>query len=1012
MDLSGCSLILLQVVSLCGATEYYVRPTEPTNTSCPGQPCLTINQYTNDSDLYFKSNTVFKFLLGTHKLAQSVHIQSIENITLEAHIYQPNVQKSYPLLVMWFPDPSSDCIQVSKNDLHKEKTEQCATLRFDNVHNVTIRGISVNVMQQGALGIALSQSSVVYIEAGITCFQSNNTYGLKIKHSKLVNIQSTTSEKCTYGIAVQETSSMQISNTTVSRNTVYGLHLNRVTYINIHSLVAVYNLIGVFCSSAVNISIADSIARSNANGGMTINYSINASVSDTLASTNGETGIAVMKSKSVFLRNTTAKHNRVYGVYIASTFDIKVSNISVDNNSDGLVLNGTTATYIEETSACDNFISGINLENTTDTHVAYTRAVHNSNGVHITSAERTFLTFTIIEESTLDGLTLLYSNNTFITNTIVTYSSDGGIIIQYSNNTLMNHTSVMHSDGDGILIGTTANTTVIHTNVNFSINGVMLKKSSNTHIKYITISYYERTAVDVKQARNTLLTNLITGDYSVNIAVALENTINTILTNASILFSGHYGIYMFMTRNTEILHSNVNNCSDLGLYMISSVDTHIENASFLYSNSAMFIVNKTQNTTIVKTTITSGNGTYGLIMQNTFNSYISDITFVDLRNPINNKSRSQERRVNDAIYLYHCENTTIKLNFTKTSSGITLLNSSNAIFIESSFKENSYSSITSDADPVTFPAIILVYSSTVELHQCTFESNSISSIKAIMSAVSLSGNISFLNNTAVSGTALILINSIISIGKEALILFRNNVATNTGGVFYIANNLQYNPYTHYIVPSTTCFLKVDDESMFEKRLIFTNNTANKGGDIIYGGQIALGWNKGRNCLLNFMNVSSISPTGLSPISSAPSRVCICTSNGMPDCLTVFDSVKQAVYPGQTINISAVVVGQEFGTVVGSVFAQFLQVSNAPQLDSWQYTQDVTKDECRQLHFSIYSKPQESDIVLILTSSQRYISHIMPSQKEVNETIQLWKSSHLYSNEGDKIVRMSMSIQCM
>ena len=152
-----------------------------------------------------------------------------------------------------------------------------------------------------------------------------------------------------------------------------------------------------------------------------------------------------------------------------------------------------------------------------------------------------------------------------------------------------------------------------------------------------------------------------------------------------------------------------------------------------------------------------------------------------------------------------------------------------------------------------------------------------------------------------------------------------------------------------------------------------------------------------------MNVSSISPSGLSLISSAPSRVCICTSNGMPDCLTVFDSVKQAVYPGQTINISAVVVGQEFGTVVGSVFAQFLQVSNAAQLDSWQYTQDVTKDRCRQLHFSIYSKPQESDIVFILTSSQRYISHVIRSQKEVNETIQLWKSSHLYINEGDKIV---------
>ena len=108
---------------------------------------------------------------------------------------------------------------------------------------------------------------------------------------------------------------------------------------------------------------------------------------------------------------------------------------------------------------------------------------------------------------------------------------------------------------------------------------------------------------------------------------------------------------------------------------------------------------------------------------------------------------------------------------------------------------------------------------------------------------------------------------------------------------------------------------------------------------------------------------------------------------MPDCLTVFDSVKQAVYPGQTINISAVVVGQEFGTVVGSVFAQFLQLEffDTTLLESWQYTQDVSKNECRQLSYSIFSEPHKSDIVLIFTSNVRYITHI-PSHEVVNETI--------------------------
>ena len=65
-------ILLIPVLSLCGATEYYVRPTEPTNTSCPAQPCLTLNQYINDSDHYFQFNTVFKFLHGIHHMDKPI----------------------------------------------------------------------------------------------------------------------------------------------------------------------------------------------------------------------------------------------------------------------------------------------------------------------------------------------------------------------------------------------------------------------------------------------------------------------------------------------------------------------------------------------------------------------------------------------------------------------------------------------------------------------------------------------------------------------------------------------------------------------------------------------------------------------------------------------------------------------------------------------------------------------------------------------------------------------------
>ena len=79
-------LVTVTVFSHCGATEYYVRPTEPTNISCPaGQSCLTLNHYTSDSDHYFKSNTVFKFLPGTHRINKPLQIRNVHNVSLTAY---------------------------------------------------------------------------------------------------------------------------------------------------------------------------------------------------------------------------------------------------------------------------------------------------------------------------------------------------------------------------------------------------------------------------------------------------------------------------------------------------------------------------------------------------------------------------------------------------------------------------------------------------------------------------------------------------------------------------------------------------------------------------------------------------------------------------------------------------------------------------------------------------------------------------------------------------------------
>ena len=96
-----CHLLLLlaAVISQCGATEYYVKPTEPTTTSCPGHPCLTLNQYTNNSSYYIRFNTVFMFLPGKHIMERPLEIRDVENVTLNA---SKVTDHTYPILVAQF----------------------------------------------------------------------------------------------------------------------------------------------------------------------------------------------------------------------------------------------------------------------------------------------------------------------------------------------------------------------------------------------------------------------------------------------------------------------------------------------------------------------------------------------------------------------------------------------------------------------------------------------------------------------------------------------------------------------------------------------------------------------------------------------------------------------------------------------------------------------------------------------------------------------------------------------
>ena len=337
-----------------------------------------------------------------------------------------------------------------------------------------------------------------------------------------------------------------------------------------------------------------------------------------------------------------------------------------------------------------------------------------------------------------------------------------------------------------------------------------------------------------------------------------------------------------------------------------------------------------------------------------------------------------------------------------------LLSSSSTHIINSSFTGFvAAPNAVSSADPTTHPTVIVLYDSSLYISECNFTGNSISAVKAYASSITAAGDLILSNNRANAGTAFILVQkSILRLTENSHIHFSNNHAINIGGIFYIADNMNnltddvllyfFLGVSNHPLLHSTCFLNVEGERL-QVRMTFVNNRAGKGGDILYGGHVALGLDGDWNCLESFKSISNISQNGLSLITSDPSRVCLCNETGQPDCLTLGDPTPHFIYPGQSVTIPAVVVGQQFGTTSGSVYANILERSateSSSQLGTCLGCEDVSHEKCNSIKLTIFSKNEQSHAMLASTANSREVTFsFVTTQYTVKEKDVLIYSYH-------------------
>ena len=294
---------------------------------------------------------------------------------------------------------------------------------------------------------------------------------------------------------------------------------------------------------------------------------------------------------------------------------------------------------------------------------------------------------------------------------------------------------------------------------------------------------------------------------------------------------------------------------------------------------------------------------------------------------------------------------------------------------------------------------------------CKFHANRGSAIRVFWSVLYINGNTSFNDNSATVGGAIVLLdNSQLVIMNNTEILFLNNYAYDVGGAIFVLNTIPNDALgTMANDASRRCsvwlFSTGDDPSydgpQLNVTLNFTNNTGWNGGDVIYGEEISI-------CAIHEMSLSSIivesndyfkgfnayfNPDGnqsLSLLSSDPLRVCICTS-GRPECTNVFMSLTK--YPGEPFNISAVVVGENFGIVTGSVYSKFLPLGKnrtAPKLEELQHFQRVSRSAgCTELQYAVLSENVKE--VMVLTAKDVTTLHYT-SQNDVDRMVRFYNNN--------------------
>ena len=584
----------------------------------------------------------------------------------------------------------------------------------------------------------------------------------------------------------------------------------------------------------------------------------------------------------------------------------------------------------------------------------------------------------------------MYSTNNTVINNVTIRWGDVGIIISHSTYTRISNTTVENISHDAIIARNTAITTITNSTIHFVRNSAIFLEES-TNVTIFSVAVIRASKIEFKFTNYTSVRN--TQVYHCGILIWYGISIK--ISDTNLFDPGDTGILLTLTNVSTIINTTVTDATGYGISFILGSKIKIKDTVVMHGTYGIHISTAT-NVDIINSSMQQIGA--GLVV------YMSQMVAFD------NVTTMNWTRC--GIFMQEASNTAILntvmgpgLLAQRRDKGIVIVNTSNMTIAKSVFKFINTGFFTIDI--LRQPAVLdLRNSRNVTFRNCTFQGNNITALKLANTHIQVVDNLNFTGNRAYRGAAMTFIgDSSMTLSETGYVSYTNNSADDTGGAIYIVTKVSYSYNIHYTAfqeygvdaPTyTKCFLKVEGENV-QNRLTFTTNSAGQGGEVLYGGSLgtACVLPSGNirycgKCLKDFKNNSLIKPDTISKISSDPTRVCFCDKTGVPDIFTVFYPSTLSIYPGQMIVISAVVLGHNFGTVAGSVFAQFLSSEDTLQLDIGQSIQEVQQHHCNKLNYTIYPHSEEKQIVLALTAVKRDVRDSEYAHDSIESLIQEYK----------------------